>query len=533
MNYKCVALLILVVLFAPLQAASECQITGGCVYPIGNPSQPPSSSYPNPNGYAITSGYFSLSDPTHAGVDLANGSSGGEVRAIGSGQVVEVRQTDTGFGWAVRIQHHLGSGDVVYSLYGHMVANTVTVSVGDVVTKGQPIGQLDSTGVSTGPHLHFSIRKINNFGCGYVPSKLTACVDDDRSNYLDPLSFIAPALEAIYTANFDSNDISAFQVDTATGALISITGSPYPGNGVSKWLINIDPSHRFAYTLGDFTLFSIDSSTGALSDTGIVNNALGIPSPPEQLVIHPSGKFIYTASLSSIAVYSVNAATGAVTAFPSLAVSAHPYHSVALSVDPTGRFLYVLQDVTFVSVYAIAGVTGALTEVVGSPFQTGVGDQRSFVPHPSGKFLYVMGANLDASAPEQSALLVDSSTGSLTLIGQQHEGRLVVSAVIDPAGKFIYGADVITNAVLGFGIDATTGQLMPLFSLPMPFQINKLLGGLPTQQLAFDKSGSFLYVLAPQANAVFGFSVDASGSLTPLGVGPFATGLRPFWIATW
>jgi murein DD-endopeptidase MepM/ murein hydrolase activator NlpD len=60
-----------------------------------------------------------------------------------------------GFGNYVRIEH--ADGKVTY--YGHLKKYSITVSVGDTVTCGQKLGQVGSSGHSTGPHLHFEPRK--------------------------------------------------------------------------------------------------------------------------------------------------------------------------------------------------------------------------------------------------------------------------------------------------------------------------------------------------------------------------------------
>ncbi len=59
-----------------------------------------------------------------------------------------------GFGNYVRVEH--ADGKVTY--YGHLKKFSITVAVGDAVTCGQKLGQVGSSGNSTGPHLHFEPR---------------------------------------------------------------------------------------------------------------------------------------------------------------------------------------------------------------------------------------------------------------------------------------------------------------------------------------------------------------------------------------
>ncbi len=47
----------------------------------------------------------------------------------------------------------------MYTAYGHMLDNSIVVEKGDSVLKGQKIGEVGSTGASTGCHLHFMIMK--------------------------------------------------------------------------------------------------------------------------------------------------------------------------------------------------------------------------------------------------------------------------------------------------------------------------------------------------------------------------------------
>ena len=59
-----------------------------------------------------------------------------------------------GFGNYVKLQH----ADGKYTYYGHMKTWSVLVAVGDTVACGQKLGEMGSSGHSTGPHVHFEVR---------------------------------------------------------------------------------------------------------------------------------------------------------------------------------------------------------------------------------------------------------------------------------------------------------------------------------------------------------------------------------------
>lgn len=99
----------------------------------------------------------------HYGVDIA-GMVGSPIRAAADGTVVAAGRRP-GYGLTIVIDHDYGRR----TLYAHL--SRIRVKVGQRVTKGQVIGAMGSTGLSTGPHLHYEVhvngRPVNPFN--YLP----------------------------------------------------------------------------------------------------------------------------------------------------------------------------------------------------------------------------------------------------------------------------------------------------------------------------------------------------------------------------
>ena len=91
----------------------------------------------------------------HQGVDFDPGY-GTSIHVVADGVVVE-STAGGGLGQHVVIEHRV-NGQMVQTVYGHMIFGSQTVGVGDKVKMGQVIGHVGSTGASTGPHLHFEVR---------------------------------------------------------------------------------------------------------------------------------------------------------------------------------------------------------------------------------------------------------------------------------------------------------------------------------------------------------------------------------------
>lgn len=106
----------------------------------------------------------------HNGIDLVNGNPTTPIYASAAGEVVIAGSYPEWYGNYVVIKH----SDGLYTGYAHQ--SQLRVSVGDTVKQGQQIGNMGTTGPSTGPHLHFQF-----FRNGPWPS---------RADFIDPREYI-------------------------------------------------------------------------------------------------------------------------------------------------------------------------------------------------------------------------------------------------------------------------------------------------------------------------------------------------------
>ena len=118
-------------------------------------------TWPCPASRYISSSFGNRLHPTlnvwkfHTGIDIGC-SAGKNIVAAASGKVI-MSQWYGGYGNCVMIDH----GGGIVTLYGH--ASKLLVSKGQVVKQGQVIALVGSTGRSTGPHLHFEVRKNGQY----------------------------------------------------------------------------------------------------------------------------------------------------------------------------------------------------------------------------------------------------------------------------------------------------------------------------------------------------------------------------------
>jgi len=198
---------------------------------------------------------------------------------------------------------------------------------------------------------------------------------------------IMPSGQFVYVTNPQVGVVSAFSFSDSDGTLQQITGSPFI-SGAGALGLALDASQQFLYvanpsasnlppfasTIGNISGFSIDSSTGALSPVlgSPFTSAVASSSGPLAITVDPGGRFVYgfnSGTSTSVWCFIITPATGQL-----LEVKNSPFSEAAGGVfaliDPTGNFLYT-GTATGVAGYTYNSSTGVPTVIAGSVFATG------------------------------------------------------------------------------------------------------------------------------------------------------------------
>ena len=177
-----------------------------------------------------------------------------------------------------------------------------------------------------------------------------------------------------------------------------------------------------------------------------------------------------------------------------------------------------------ISSYTVNSCTGDLTPTAQATIATG-SDPEDMVVDPLGRFVYV--ANLVSNAADDATIsmyTINPSTGILTPTtpATVPTGFFPQGIGIDPTGKFVYTANSDDNTVSMFSINQNTGLLTP--ATPP-----SVATGWSPLSVTVDPSGRFAYATNQDDGTVSMYSVNPStGVLTPTTPASVSAGGSPF-----
>lgn len=337
------------------------------------------------------------------------------------------------------------------------------------------------------------------------------------------------APQFVYSAS--GHTIFAYQLNTSTGVLTPVPGSPF-NDRLNALILAVNPAGTFLFAANDannVSVFAINTSTGAITEVPNSPFATGLGMNPTVIATDLSGKYLYVgnqtgtqfSSQGQIDAYAIDPSTGQLTPTPNstppnIGAIGVPFNPSGIYVHPNGRWIYfqggnggpggVFADI--VQGYAIDPATGDLINSI--PAEIGSGFARALAGDPAGTFLIDEFGESCISMEMLSISAVDGSLRQVFDWNSVASGLDVClggnSVVVDSSGAFLY------TALGSFFVKG--GQIVPN-------QVNPATP-LPVGPWAADQLGPFVFALG---NGLNSYAVDpATGNLASAPGSPYIGG---------
>ena len=300
------------------------------------------------------------------------------------------------------------------------------------------------------PITGISPSNVSGYTINPSTGALTTIVGSPFTTGGDPRSMaVDPSGKFAYVADFMGN-VLGYTINPSTGALTAIAGSPFAA-GIGAISVAVDPSGMFAYVAnaqvigqnGNVSAYTIDSSTGTL--TAIAGSPFAAGQGPQSVAVDPSGKFAYVANFGGgVSGYTIGPTTGALTPIAGSPFAAGNGPNIG-TVDPSGKFAYVTNfSGNNVSGYTIDPSSGALTAIAGSPFAAGVGPfsvaiitPPPLVPFASSSAKLEITAGPPSSFDLNESFTLGKNSTGINPVTQNVTLKIGSFSVTIPAGAFI------------------------------------------------------------------------------------------------
>lgn len=336
-----------------------------------------------------------------------------------------------------------------------------------------------------------------------------------------------------YIVNSGSNTISGYAINSDTGELTAMSGSPFGTGSLPRSLtVHPDERHLYVTNVSDHTIsaYSRDASSGALAPVSgspfpVVPSSSPAPGSLTRVAINPSGELAVvgnaaaplagTMQPNNLTAWRVNADSGALTPVIGSPFSTNSVSPINLAFDSTGHFVYVWNEFDIaggtrstITSFAVDSAAGTLTAVSGSPFALQAFGPLFFAPDVKSAFMPLPLNQADGI----ESYRLDAESGAVT-IGATIPFYPSTAVVEDPSSRFIYATD--RSVLAGYSINSATGVITPIRGTPITVSNSSTLN-----LMTFDPAGRFLYVTAEEG--IYAFAINASdGALTLVPGSPF------------
>jgi 6-phosphogluconolactonase (cycloisomerase 2 family) len=325
-----------------------------------------------------------------------------------------------------------------------------------------------------------------------------------------------------------SGTVSIFSISRGSGAPGALTslGTPQP-SGTDNTCMTVTPNGQLLYLFSDSTLYAFNvTPTGLTPVTGSpFNGLLGTSAPGKQMVVDPSGKYLYVTAQGPDRLYGFSIGTsGTLTALTSSPFTTGSFPD-EVNVDPSGSFVYVAnrEDVW---VYSLNSSTGALTAT--SQMRTrGFGVANQLLSSGSSALTFTPTALYVANTGSNniSQFPINPSTGALGAGTTVSAGTAPKAVAVLPDGDFAYAA----NSAIGSGTPTLSAYSISNGVLT-PSGSPVTTGNGPTW-LTPDPSGTWMYNVNQTDSSIWKFTINSSGPLTS-GAKATTTGTGPVFVTT-
>lgn len=290
---------------------------------------------------------------------------------------------------------------------------------------------------------------------------LPQATQGDGRQLSGPTGFVAmPGNRFVVVGHNGSSSLESFAVQpngsVTPAAILPLTVDPAN--------ISVHPSANVIYVTlgrsGDLAVVHVDPSTGVLTE---------VPGSPFQVgleardsAVSPNGLFLATGHmfdqdrglrlhLLDLQGYPQLPAVG------SISLSGRPGANVAFT--PNGQFVLVQNLDDGIHVLSVNSQSGALAELASSPTAIGA-FANGMLLHPSGKAVYV----LTPFVPSTLHTYGLNAQGALALMGATHSfsAQGISAWALAPSGKWLYAADSVSGALMGFEVSPVTKALTPV-----------------------------------------------------------------------